>query len=107
MLEHIVNGQVRIRDIMDKRILVTGYDKELKVGTDFIDKSPKDPKTLKVDLNKDRFPYDDNTFDDIFSRKIIAHLKNPEHFLKECYRVLKKDGRIYLTTDNAAYYGLF
>lgn len=91
---------------MDKRILVAGCDDELRIGTDFIDKYPKDSNVLKVDLDNERFPYEDDTFDDIYSRMHIAHLKNPEHFLGECYRVLKRDGRIYITTDNAAYYSL-
>lgn len=75
-------------------------------GTDWIDAYPQRSEIKKVDMNKDRFPYKDNTFDEVYSKQVFAHLRNHEHFLKESYRVLKKGGKIVLTTDNAGFFGL-
>lgn len=43
-------------------------------------------------------PYEDNTFDVIFSSEVIEHLKHPELFLKEAKRILKNRGQLILST---------
>ena len=45
----------------------------------------------------DNIPVDDNTFDIIILAEVVEHLENPIDALQECYRVLKKDGRIITT----------
>ncbi len=37
-------------------------------------------------------------FDTIFCFEVLEHLFNPLHFLQEVYKVLKKDGRLFLST---------
>ena len=37
-------------------------------------------------------PFDDNSFDVIFSKSFIEHLYHPEKYLEEAYRVLKPNG---------------
>jgi len=48
----------------------------------------------------DPFPFDDCTFDVVFSKSLIEHLFNPTKFMKECYRVLKPGGRIIIMTPD-------
>tara|TARA_B100000767_G_C19658379_1_gene489882 strand:+ start:368 stop:1057 length:690 start_codon:yes stop_codon:yes gene_type:complete len=48
------------------------------------------------DIENESLPFDDNTFDVIYSKSFIEHLYYPERYLKEAYRVLKPDG-IFLT----------
>lgn len=55
---------------------------------------------VRADLNK-KFPFSDNHADNIVANNIIEHIINPYHFLRECYRVLKPNGRLVLTTPNA------
>lgn len=51
----------------------------------------------------DRFPYPDETFDVVIFAEIIEHLLNdPCAVLREIHRVLKPSGRIILTTPNVA-----
>lgn len=45
----------------------------------------------------DNIPVDDNTFDIVMLAEVIEHLENPIAVLNECYRVLKKDGKIVVT----------
>ncbi|MAC42123.1 MAG: methyltransferase [Pelagibacterales bacterium] len=47
-----------------------------------------------IDIDNDVLPYQDNFFDIIYSKSFMEHLVNPEHFLKEAFRVLKPGGKI-------------
>jgi len=61
------------------------------------------PNVNKVwDLEKG-IPYPDNTFDEIICDCIFEHMRNPNALIQECYRVLKKGGKLDLLTDNAGY----
>jgi ubiquinone/menaquinone biosynthesis C-methylase UbiE len=46
------------------------------------------------DVNTDKFPYDDNTFDVIYSKSLLEHLREPDHFFEEAYRILKPGGML-------------
>ena len=41
-------------------------------------------------------PFGDDTFDAILSFDVFEHVQNVEKTLHECYRVLKKDGRLFV-----------
>jgi 2-polyprenyl-3-methyl-5-hydroxy-6-metoxy-1,4-benzoquinol methylase len=51
------------------------------------------------------FPYNDESFDIIFASEVIEHIFDTSYFLKECCRILKKDGLLILTTPNIASLG--
>ncbi len=44
------------------------------------------------DVENDKLPFEDSTFDVIFSKSFIEHLYYPERYLKEAYRILKPGG---------------
>lgn len=48
------------------------------------------------------FPFSDALFDYIVSIEGIEHTENQFLFLRECARVLKKGGRLFLTTPNVS-----
>ena len=50
-------------------------------------------KELLKNVEKDVFPYQNETFDFVFSKSLIEHLMSPENFISESFRVLKKKGR--------------
>lgn len=41
-------------------------------------------------------PFEDETFDTIIMNDAMEHVDEPEKVLDECYRILKKNGRLYL-----------
>lgn len=41
-------------------------------------------------------PFEDETFDTIIMNDAMEHVDEPEKVLKECYRILKKNGKLYL-----------
>lgn len=55
----------------------------------------------KVDFNEEILPFHNEAFDTIICSEVIEHLENPHQFLKQCHRVLKKGGKLILTTPNA------
>ncbi len=76
------------------------------------DISPKCLKTMQnigltttsfdIDDPEKPFPFPAQHFDAIISLVTIEHLINPEHLLKETYRILSNDGYLYISTPNYA-----
>jgi 2-polyprenyl-3-methyl-5-hydroxy-6-metoxy-1,4-benzoquinol methylase len=54
----------------------------------------------KSDIEHDRFPFDDNTFDWIFSKSALEHVRNIDNFMHETLRVLKAGGRVVFMTPS-------
>lgn len=50
-----------------------------------------------------RIPFDDETFDVVISFQVIEHIHDDLGFVKEIHRVLKKGGKLFLTTPNRLY----
>jgi ubiquinone/menaquinone biosynthesis C-methylase UbiE len=70
---------------------VFGIDVKLRLYKKF-------PKILKA--SAEGIPYNDNSFDCVFAGEVIEHLNHPEMFLRETYRILRKQGKLVLTTPN-------
>lgn len=51
--------------------------------------------------------FSDNVFDAASIIDGIEHVENPSQVLREIYRVLKKEGTIYLTTNNPSHFSIF
>jgi ubiquinone/menaquinone biosynthesis C-methylase UbiE len=75
------------------------------IGIDISDEMLKIAKNrgfevIKHDLNNP-LPFNDESFDFVFSMTSIEFLKNPENLVEEVYRILKKDGEFLLITLNS------
>ncbi len=80
-----------------------------------IDLNPEDIKTTKsfcgkakIDfyaMNAANLKFPDNTFDICILSSMLEHVDNPKIVLKECFRVLKKGGILYV--DFPPYYSFF
>jgi 2-polyprenyl-3-methyl-5-hydroxy-6-metoxy-1,4-benzoquinol methylase len=58
-------------------------------------------ETYRCDVERETIPYDDNTFDAVLLAEVFEHLSvDPLHALSELRRVVKPDGRLFLTTPN-------
>ena len=53
----------------------------------------------KVDITQS-FPYEDNSFDMIMAIEVMEHINDHENFFKEASRILKPNGRLYISTPN-------
>jgi len=88
---------------MKKKILNIGCGTET-YGTHFVDLYPSRPEVMKCNVDEEKLPFPNNYFDEVYSRNLLEHLKNPGFAIKEMKRVLKKGGKLILITDNASYY---
>ena len=74
--------------------------KDLGLDVVGVDASPEaiefaDGLDIKLcDIENEKLPFDDNTFDVIYSKSFIEHLYYPEKYLDEAYRVLKPNGML-------------
>jgi len=88
--------------------------KELGLDVYGIDISPEAANfenglDIKIcDVENEKFPFPDNTFDIIYTKSFIEHLLSRENFLEEAYRVLKpNDIFLTLTPDWQGNYKIF
>ncbi len=86
-----------------KKILNVGCGHET-YGTDFVDLYPSRSEVKKCNIDEERLPYSDETFDIVYSKNLFEHLTKPGFALKEMARVLKNGGKLILITDNANYW---
>lgn len=68
------------------------------IGTD-IENESHDHSNESIDVFYDgtTLPFENESFDSIFSSEVLEHVPNLENSLKELNRVLKKDGQILIT----------
>ncbi len=91
-------------NLAEKKILDVGSgDKFLKKSFEKRDYQYFDIDIDRVDLNTEKLPYDDNTFDYIICLAVIEHISNATFFINEISRVLKSDAVLFLNTPNWKY----
>lgn len=73
----------------------------IKYGFGF-DKNIQNYENSKIKIRKikilNKIPLSDKTVDIITMLAVLEHLKKPEQVLSECFRILKRDGKLILTT---------
>ena len=67
-----------------------------------VNKSFTPTADVLADLNKEVIPLEDSSVDIIVAGEFIEHMLNPVKLIRECHRVLKKGGKIVLSTPNVA-----
>ncbi|MDE3100068.1 MAG: class I SAM-dependent methyltransferase [Verrucomicrobiota bacterium] len=85
-----------------KRILNVGCGGDT-YGTDFVDLYPRRKGVIQCDIERG-LPFEDGTFDEVYSHCLFEHLKNPFNMVVEMKRVAKIGGRVRLITDNGSYW---
>lgn len=81
-----------------KQLSETGYQNIYGLDLDnYIAANVKLKDFQKADFNTDVIPYPDNYFDITTAWCVLAHLENPYHFIREVYRILKRDGVFVFT----------
>lgn len=69
-------------------------------GIDIVKCKNKSVKFKKCDLENEKFPFDANTFDVVYSNQVIEHILDKDRFLEECRRILKKGSLFLAATEN-------
>ncbi|WP_299979448.1 methionine biosynthesis protein MetW [Desulfobacula sp.] len=63
----------------------------------------KNLNVVQGDLNE-KINFQDDEFKCVFGLSVLEHLLNPCSFLKECYRILDRDGTLIILTPNISTY---
>jgi ubiquinone/menaquinone biosynthesis C-methylase UbiE len=71
------------------------------IATDLCKNSFKAKEVVfkKTDFNK-KLPFTAKSFDLIYSIEVVEHLRDPYKFLEECFRILKPEGVLIISTPN-------
>ncbi|OGI67958.1 hypothetical protein A2738_03875 [Candidatus Nomurabacteria bacterium RIFCSPHIGHO2_01_FULL_42_15] len=95
-------GKGEFTDMLSKR----GYRVNCVEGTKklFEELKEKGYKSVLVDLEEEKLPFPDNSFDLVVSLEVIEHLWNTDHYLSELKRVVKPNGYVIITTPNYNYW---
>lgn len=117
--EKFVLTKVTTYDLNNKKILDIGCGDGLilrSIKNKFkntslfgIDLSEDNQKFLKqhnilvqgVDISSEKLPFKDNSLDIIICTEVIEHVFDCQHMVNEMYRVLKKNGTLFITTHNS------
>ena len=102
-----------------KNLIKTFYNQDMKSFEKILDLGAGDKSFVKVvrenginckgldvdeiDLENEKINYEDGEFDLVTGISLIEHIFNPSNFLKESYRILKKDGFLILVTPDWEY----
>lgn len=70
------------------------------------------PKDIMVNSTAEKLPFEDNSFDLIYSTNVLEHVKDPKKVLSESVRVLKPGGYLQFVIPNyfsfwEGHYGVF
>lgn len=84
-----------------EKILLNHFEIVEYLGIDMVENSMAD---ILLDLNIERIPFEEKSFDLIILSEVLEHLYNPMFILKEALRVLKKGGYIYISTPFLFHY---
>lgn len=49
-------------------------------------------------------PFRESCFDGCYSSETIEHLHNPDYMLSDCFRILKPEGKMVVTTPNSRFF---
>lgn len=72
-------------------------------GTDISEETQKLSPNLEitiVDSDTTKLPFDDGSFDIVYSKSFVEHLRNPLDFIHEAHRVLKPGGMLITLTPD-------
>ena len=102
----------RLDDEIMKRYLSTHEIRKLHIGCDDhilngwlnADLFPRSAMVLHLDATEP-FPFGNEEFNYIFSEHMLEHISYSQglQMLSECYRILKKDGKIRISTPDLAF----
>lgn len=77
-----------------------GCGKKKQKGFINVDIEKKVNPDVVWDLNKFPYPFKSNSCDRIDAKYVIEHIENPSRFIRECHRILRSGGMLWVITDN-------
>jgi predicted SAM-dependent methyltransferase len=112
MIKYLKDGSKKLSDMTKKIILDLGCGlKPHERANIVVDINPiinelgENIKKIVHDLNKIPYPFADDSVDEIHCYCLLEHLQiHSFDFFRECCRILKPDGKLFLKLPNAFHY---
>jgi SAM-dependent methyltransferase len=76
-----------------------GFDDSFRGAREILEANQLDPERL-IDAVGENLPFDDSSFDIVYSSNVLEHTTDPARVLREAARVLKPGGVLYLEVPN-------
>jgi SAM-dependent methyltransferase len=95
VLEAGCGRTTRLADHRDRIVRLVGIDLDGAAGRE----NASLDEFIETDLSG-RLPFDDATFDLVYSNFVVEHLDDPARTFREFHRVLRPDGWLVLLTSN-------
>lgn len=82
------------KDFMSLKILDLGCGKKKRPGSIGVDYSDRHDADVIHDLNFFPYPFEANSFDQVYLDNVLEHLDNPMRVMEEVHRITKKGGKV-------------
>lgn len=91
----------KMKDLIKKgKILEVGIGEHKITNGETLDCVKEYNPTYLCDLNIEKIPVEDKTFDCVIAGEVLEHLINPYNAVREFHRVLKKEGVLIISVPN-------
>jgi len=75
----------------------------IEIRDDYIKEAKKSFQVIKVDIERDHFPFADNSIQIVVCNQVLEHIKNFMHVINEINRVLSRDCFAVIGVPNLAH----
>jgi len=87
-----------VRDLFDERWVVDIAEKNRSAAV------AKGNLFQRRDVDQEGLGFKENSFDTVVALDFIEHIVDPENFARECHRVLKPGGEVFVNTPNIRFW---
>lgn len=84
-----------------------GCGKDIRDGWVNLDAYKNDGVDISHDLDVFPYPFEDNTFDEIYAVNILEHLLYPDKAIKEIWRIGKNNCKVFIAGPHFSYGGFW
>jgi SAM-dependent methyltransferase len=86
-----------------KKILDVGCGRNKVAGATGVDRVAVEGVDVVHDLEEFPYPFETDSFDEIYARHVIEHVESVSGFLDELHRICRPGGRVYINTPHYSY----
>tara|TARA_B100001964_G_C14011825_1_gene499699 strand:- start:254 stop:778 length:525 start_codon:yes stop_codon:yes gene_type:complete len=79
---------------MERHLVATKPDELISNLPHILKHGIPEAEILQSDLRNEPLPYEDNSFDYVFSKSVLEHFYYPEELVQEIFRILKPGGLV-------------
>jgi len=91
-----MNNGTGEKKMLDSNKLNIGCRSDIKPNYVNLDSTPLPGVDVAYDLNKLPWPFEDNTYTEIFCKNVLEHLSDTVKIMEEIYRISKSDCRVFI-----------